>query len=56
MRAASRENFPHDATVDVGQPEIAALEAVGEPFVVDPQAVQDGGIQIVDVDGVPTTL
>ena len=36
----------------VGQAEVAALEAVGEPRVVDAQAVQDRGVEVVDVDGV----
>ena len=36
----------------VGQPEIAALELVGQPGVVDPQQVQDRGVQVVDLDRV----
>src|SRR5947209_1159926 len=36
-------------TRDVGQAEVAAGVAVGEPFVVDAHQVQDGGVQIVDV-------
>jgi hypothetical protein len=43
-----------DVAVDVGQPEIAALEAVGQPLVVEAQQVQDGGLQVVDVDLVPS--
>ena len=39
--------------LDVGEPEIAALMAVGEALVVDAHEVEDGGLQIVDVDGVP---
>ena len=45
-----RQNLADDLPVDVGQAEVAALEAVGEPLVVDAQAVQDRGVQIVDVD------
>ncbi len=36
-------------TRNVGQPEMAALEFVGQPLVVDAQAMQDGRLQIVDV-------
>ena len=36
----------------VGQPEIAALEAVGQLRVVEAEQVQDGGVEIVDVDSV----
>ena len=36
----------------VGQPEIAALEPVGEPGVVDPEQVQDRRVQVVDLDGI----
>ena len=36
----------------VGQPEVAALEAVGQPLVVDAEQVQHRGVQVVDVDDV----
>src|SRR5262245_31442351 len=36
-------------TVHVGQPEVAALEAVGEPFVVEAKKMEDGGLQVVDM-------
>ena len=38
--------------MDVGQAEVAARVAVGEPGVVQPHQVQDRGVQVVDVDGV----
>src|ERR1700735_5504901 len=31
----------------IGQPEVAALELEGEPFVIDAQAMQDSSLQIV---------
>jgi hypothetical protein len=34
----------------VRQPEVAALETVRQTLVVDAQAVQDRGVQIVDVN------
>src|SRR5262249_17539743 len=37
----------------VRQPEIAALEAVGQLRVIEAEAMQNGGVQVVDVDFVP---
>ena len=37
---------------DVGQAEVAALEAEGELQVVEAEQVQDRGLQVVDVDAV----
>ena len=39
--------------MDVGEAELAALVAESEPFVVDAEEMEDGGVEIVDVDGVP---
>ena len=39
--------------MDVGQAKVAALVPVGKPFVFHAEAVQDGGVQIVDVYLVP---
>jgi len=38
--------------VDIGEAEIAALEGVRKPGVVDSHQVQDGGMQIVHVNGI----
>ena len=46
--ASSREHLLHDLAVHVGEPEVAALEAVGQLLVIDPHQVQDGGLQVVD--------
>ena len=35
---------------DVGQAEVAALETVGEPGVVEAEEVEDRGVEVVDVD------
>ena len=40
----------HDVAVDVGQAEVAAGVAVGQPLVVEAEQVQDRGVQVVDVD------
>src|SRR6185503_1631839 len=38
--------------VDVGKAEVAALETEGQLFVVDPQQVKQGRLEVVDIDGV----
>src|SRR6516165_9140402 len=43
---------PHDVSMHIGEPEISALEAVGQPRVLHAQKEQDGGLQVVDVNGV----
>src|SRR5262249_7088770 len=37
-------------SVDVGEPIVPAAEAVGQLFGVDAQQMQNGGVQVVDVD------
>lgn len=39
-----------DAAVDIGEAEVAALEAVSELFVVDAELVEQGGVEIVYVN------
>ena len=46
------QQFFDDRAADVGEAEVAALEAVGELRVVEAQQVQQRGVQIVDVDAV----
>ena len=36
--------------MDVGEAEVAAGVAVGELFVVEAEEVEDGGVEVVDVD------
>src|SRR5262249_50997384 len=50
VTAPLREDVLDDVAVDVGEAEIAAGVAVGQPLVVEPQAVEQGGVQVVDVD------
>ena len=45
-------SFTTCARLDAGQPLVEALELEREPLVVDAQAVQDRGVQVVDVDRV----
>ena len=34
----------------VGEPEVSSLKAVGEPFVIKTQQMQESGVQIVNVN------
>src|SRR5262247_2687985 len=50
---ALRQNFLHQFPVHIGQPIVAALETEGEFLVVEAQAMENGRVQIVDVNPVP---
>jgi len=38
--------------VDIGQSVVPALKFVGELLMIDSKQMHDGGIQIMDVDGI----
>jgi len=42
----------NDGTVDVGEAMVAAAVTVGQALVVESEAVEEGGVEIVDVDRV----
>ena len=46
----SRQHVLDHIAMHVGQAEIATLEAIGQLLVIDAQAVQDRGVQVVNVD------
>ena len=46
------EHIRHHVPVDICETEVATGESIGEVFVLDSEAVQDGGLQIVNMDGV----
>src|SRR4051812_17263045 len=46
------QQFGYEFSVDVGEAEVAALEAEGELFVVEPEEMQHRGVDVVDVDAV----
>ncbi len=46
----SGQNLFHHVAMDVRQAEIAALEPIGQPLVIDPEAVQQRGVEIVNMD------
>jgi len=48
----SGQDWPDDFAIHVGEPIIAALETVGQFRMVDAQAVQDRGVQVVNRDRV----
>ena len=48
----SDEQITHDVPMHVGEAEVAACVAVGEAGVVDAELMEEGGMQVVDFDGV----
>jgi hypothetical protein len=48
----SGQNAIDDFTVDIGETIVAALETVGESGVVHSEQMQEGGVEIVNVDGI----
>ena len=38
--------------VDVGEAELAPLEAVSQLLVVDAEEVENGGVEVMDMDGI----
>ena len=51
-RPASRQNACHHVAGHVGQAEVAALVAVGQPGVVDAEQAQHRGVEIVGVNAI----
>src|ERR1051325_10060402 len=49
---SSCQQLVDDLPLDVGQPKIAALKPEREFFVIEAEQVQDGRVEIVDVDAV----
>src|SRR6185503_8499010 len=47
-----REDVFHRVAMDVGEADVSALEFEGQAFVVDAQAVEQRGVEVMDVDGV----
>jgi hypothetical protein len=47
-----RQNLLHDAAMHIRQAELAALEAIGEAFVIDAEAMENRGLEVVDVHGI----
>src|SRR5919201_1276471 len=50
--AYSNQDLVHHFAGNVGKPEVAALELVRQPLVVNAKALEDGGLKVVDVHGV----
>ena len=49
-RVESREDLPDHLAIDVGEAEIAPLVAPRELLVIKTEEVQDGGVEVVEVD------
>jgi len=47
----SGEDLRDDLAVDVGEAVVATRVPIGETCVIDAHQVQDGGVQVVHVDG-----
>ena len=46
------DDWFHDMSVNVGQPEVASLVFEGQSFMVDALQVQNGGMEIMHVNAV----
>src|SRR3954470_2231920 len=46
----SSQQSRHDLAVDIGQPEVTALETVGKFGVIEAEAMENGRLEIVDGD------
>ena len=46
----SGENFLENVAVNIGQPTLDSVVIEGQPAMVDPQQVQDGGVEVMPVD------
>src|ERR1700747_2159762 len=50
--SASSEHLFHHVTANISQAEIASLEFVRQAQMINAEAMQDGGLQVVDMDGI----
>ena len=50
VASCSRQDLLHHLAFHIGEAEIAATVAIREPFVVEAEEVQHGGVEVVDVD------
>src|SRR5207253_1390871 len=52
LHTSLRQDVLHYPPMDVRQPEVASGVAEGQALVVEAEEVQDGGLQVMDVDRV----
>ena len=45
-----RQNLLNDFSMDVGEAKVSALEAVGKLFMVEAEEMEEGRVEVVDVD------
>ena len=46
---SSNQEFLHNFARDIGEAEVPALELVSESSMIDPEAMQDRGLQVMHV-------
>src|SRR2546425_4902907 len=46
----SPQDLTYHAATDISQPKVPTLKAIGQAGVVDAQTVQNGGLQVVDMN------
>ena len=51
-RARSGEDVADDLAVDIGQAEVAPGVTIGQPFVIEPEQVQNCRVEVVEVNAV----
>ena len=50
LSVSLRQNLFHYAAVYICEPEVSSLEAVGEPFVIETQQMQESGVKVMHVN------
>jgi hypothetical protein len=45
-------NLHNDIAMNIGQSEVSSLKLVCQPLVIDPQAMQDSGVEVMGGDRV----
>jgi len=53
---ALREDSSHDFSMDVSQPKIASGITVCESLVIEPEQIENGGVQVVNVNRILDSL
>ena len=49
---SSRQNVLHHIPAHIGQPKISPRMPIGQPFMIEAEEVEHGGMEVVDVDDI----
>ena len=49
-QAGSGQELRNDLTINIGQAIVTPLRPVGQPGVIQPQQMQDGGLEVMNVN------